>query len=69
MIMMLFTIQDKVAEDTSPPFATVNMAVAKRQYTSLINELASDDYCLYYLGTYDTSTMHIDLCKAPEEVL
>lgn len=69
----LYTIYDRVAEDSSAPFAAVNDGVAMRQLKSLIREVPPADreeYRLYYLCDYDTSSMGVVMASdmMPAEV-
>nr|WAE43383.1 MAG: nonstructural protein [Microviridae sp.] len=69
MLVRMYTIFDKVAEDSAPPFAAVNDGVARRQFNNLIAATSTpDEYVLYYLGTYSTITMIVSF-ETPVEVL
>nr|WAE43913.1 MAG: nonstructural protein [Microviridae sp.] len=69
MILRLYTIMDRVAEDSAPPFTAINDGVARRQFNNLLNNsLSSDEYSLYYLGFYDTSLMKADILITPQLV-
>ena len=56
----LYTIYDRVAEESAPPFAALNDAVAARMFRALMNDegiVSSDlnDYQLVKIAEYDTS--------------
>lgn len=54
MIMKLYVIQDKIAEESGPIFEAKNDGVAFRKYQKTINEVGnSDEYALYCVGEID----------------
>lgn len=62
MIVNLYTINDKVVQESGPVFQSKNDAVAIRSFMNMIrNEsaLAISDYQLVLLGSYDTENMTI----------
>nr|WAE43343.1 MAG: hypothetical protein [Microviridae sp.] len=69
MLVRLYTIMDRVAEDSAPPFAAVNDGVAVRQFRNLIREMVPAEYALYYLGEYNTVVMRFDISSTPVEVV
>lgn len=55
MVYRVYTIKDKVAEESGPPFIAVNDGVAKRNYKDMgIPESLKDDYELYFIGYWDS---------------
>lgn len=60
MVLNIYTVYDKVAEEAGPLFQAVNDGIALRNYRNMqIPESLKNDYSLYRIGTYDTVTMEI----------
>lgn len=62
MEIRLYSIYDRLAEEYGPLFMQLNDEVARRQYYASLAKMDDtlvDDYALYYLGEYDTSTGRI----------
>ena len=58
----MYTIYDRVAEESAPPFCAKNDAVARRMFKDLLNSMATeniDDFELYYVGYYDFKVMDV----------
>lgn len=52
-LMYLYTLYDKVAEDSAPPFGAVNDQVAIRNVCRLlVDNPIPEDYILYKVGIY-----------------
>lgn len=66
--MRLYTIYDKVAQESGPLFEAKNDTVAIRMYNGVNFPGNREDYQLYYLGDYSHDPMNV-MCKAhPVEV-
>lgn len=61
MIMGLYTLKDRVSEETSGILLQKNDNTACRTLRAEIekNPQMAEDLMLYYLGTYDTESMEI----------
>ena len=60
MILNVYSVFDKVAEESGPPFTAVNDGIAKRSYNQMgIPVALQNDYSLHRIRTYDTVTMEI----------
>lgn len=60
MIMYLYTVYDKVAEEAGPVFQAINDGIAMRQFKSLgIPEALEKDYTLHRIGQYDSKNMEV----------
>ena len=67
----LYTIYDRVAEDSCQPFAAVNDGVAARSLKKLLEDVPPvdrEEYRLYFIGYWNPKTMVIDQSGDPEEV-
>lgn len=64
MKQRLYTIYDRLSEESSPPFVAKNDDVAKRAFRSL-NPAVSEDYDVLFLGTWDNETNRFDLLAVP----
>ena len=70
MLLNLYAVYDKVAEEAGPMFGSVNDGVAVRQTLSLLAEMPRrDDYQLYRIGQYNTNTMSVFVDPKPMEVV
>nr|QJB20320.1 MAG: nonstructural protein [Microvirus sp.] len=70
--MRLYCVLDRVAEESSPPFAAVNDGVAIREYRALLQQVAHVDkeaYRLYWVGECDTETMAVTGRDCPAEIV
>lgn len=60
MVLNIYTVYDKVAEEAGPLFQAVNDGIALRNYRNMqIPESLKNDYSLHRIGTYDTVSMEI----------
>lgn len=67
----LYCIWDRVAEDSSPPFAARNDGVATRELRALLERVAPydrDAYLLMRIGSWESTTMTGDIYTTPELV-
>ncbi|MGL4393710.1 MAG: phage ORF5 protein [Brevinema sp.] len=67
MILKVYTIFDRIKEESFPPFNCKNDGVAIREFQG-IPENKRQDFRLFLLGTYDYEKMTYDLFSAPVEV-
>jgi len=61
-LVSLYTIYDRVAETSCPPFAAVNDGVALRQLKALLREVPPVDrgeYEVFLIGHYDEEDMRL----------
>lgn len=71
MITKLFTIYDRLAEQSGPVFEARNVAVAQRKYTQFFKERPDDnpeEYALLCLGRIDHDANFIEPLEVPEDV-
>ena len=71
MIMFLYTINDKVAQDTGPVFEAKNDGVAARNFRAMIEKQAIDasEYKLLCLGSVShEDPIKIESYEVPREV-
>lgn len=70
--MTIYTIHDKLAEESGPVFEAKNDATAVRAFNHLIGtsgeEVNSREYSLLRLADIDHSTNVVTLCLPPVEV-
>lgn len=69
--MELYTIRDRVAEESGPLFEAKNKGIAIRQITKMLEgvpKASLGDYKLLYMGTYNSSAMRIEVEKQPKEI-
>lgn len=68
--MKVYTIYDKVAEESGPVFCAVNDGVALRNFKAMLQQqnVSIYEYKLYCLGSYDAKTMII-MPTDPREVV
>ena len=67
----LYTIRDRMADETGNLFEAVNDAVAIRQYKHLLNQnphAKSEDYQLLKLGSYNNKRISLVACGAPVDI-
>ena len=63
MTTFLYTIRDKVAEESGPIFEAKNRRVAKRSFQELIAKtLEPSDYELLELGSFDHENNLLNTC-------
>lgn len=65
MLMRLYTVYDRVAQESAPVACCVNDGVALRQYRAALQQVSPTDqdaYQLYCIGTMDMGTMEIIPC-------
>lgn len=70
--MNVYTINDRVAEESGPPFIAKNDGVATRQFLAMIRDesvLSVNDYRLLRIGEYDPKTSKIESCDIMEVYL
>lgn len=61
MIINMYTIFDKVAQEAGPVFQAVNDAVAVRSCRSALKGVFDiNDYVLYNIGTFDTENLRLE---------
>ena len=71
MIENMFSIYDAKAENYGPPVRALNKATIIRTFTDLANNPQEEigehpeDYTLFHLGTYDSTTGKFENLKAP----
>lgn len=68
--MNIYTVYDKVAEESGPLFEQVNDGCAMRAYRKLFSngEASELEYKLLFLGTIDKKTARIKLIDIPQEI-
>lgn len=69
--MNLYTIFDKVAEESGPIYEAINDGVARRNYVNTMRNTPSHlrgDYALFRLGSYDSKNMSVEALKMPLEI-
>lgn len=54
MMMYLYTVQDKLAEECGPPFTAANNAVALRSFKKIVRDYDEKDYELLLLGSWNS---------------
>lgn len=60
MIQKIYVVFDKVAEESGPPFVSVNDGVAVRSYAKIMSQVADpNDYALLCIGDFNTETAAI----------
>ena len=55
MMMYVYSIYDKVADESGPLFTAKNHAVAMRQFRSILKDSPSDEYELLCVGEVEQS--------------
>lgn len=69
MLTKLYTIRDKVAEESGPIFQAKNDAIASRQFQQVISKSESPrDYVLIRIGEFETERTLLTALQVPEEV-
>lgn len=62
MILYLFTIYDKAADNFCPPFTAKNYEVGKREFMEIVNNKQTtihrypDQFSLHFIGTFNDAT-------------
>lgn len=74
MKLNLYTVYDKVAEDSAPPFAAKSHKVAFRMFVSLlrsagVDDAGMDDYQLVHIAEYDTEVLGGQITLVPPEII
>lgn len=67
----LYVVYDKVAEESSPLFATKNDGLAERMALQMLESrgmYVSEDYQLFHVGYYDNESMKVSEIQ-PREIL
>lgn len=74
MILRIYTIRDSKGEFFHPPFFKRSHGEAERDFMHLCKDdktmtgLYSEDYDLYYLGTYDDQTGKMTVGQTPDHI-
>lgn len=70
MKMGVYTIYDRLAEQSGPLFEAPNSAVANRQYKNLVmsSKVSPDEYRVLHIGDIDHDTSIITAYAVPEDV-
>lgn len=65
--MRIYTVYDKIAEESGPLFIQKSDSTARRAFRSMIKDekLRREEYELRYLGDYDTEKSVIQARKTP----
>lgn len=73
MLYQVYTVRDKLAEESGPPFIAVNDKVAMRQYKAMnIPDSLKNEYELLMIGYFDsvdttiTPSVVYDVVESPE---
>lgn len=67
--IQIYSVKDSVAGVFMSPFTSVNDNTAMRRYRDMTNQVDyKQDFDLYKLGSFDTSTGVIEALKSPELV-
>lgn len=75
MQQLLFTIRDTKGEIYNKPFPQLTKNEALRTFADLAKDPQTniaqhpEDYDLYYLGTYDTTTGKIEALESPAHIV
>ena len=60
----MYTVYDKIAHDSCPPFTAKNDGVAARKFRELlVNAVTPDDYELWRIAQYSTCDMSLTPMK------
>lgn len=60
----MYTVYDKIAHDSCPPFTAKNDGVAARKFRELlVNAVTPDDYELWRIAQFSSSDMTIETMK------
>lgn len=75
MNIQMFTVHDRITDDSCPPFGVRNEAMAVKMFLELQKNVLEQheftdirDYKLFAIGSYDTTTMKLKGFEAPEAV-
>jgi len=65
MYTRIYTIYDKVAQQSGPVFQAPNDATAQRQLRHLLNQpgIVADDFQLWCIGEFDDEPKDGEVCK------
>lgn len=65
MYYRIYTIYDKVAEQSGPVFQAINDAVAQRQFRHVIEQpgVVADDFQLWCIGEYFSTPEDGEVCR------
>ena len=65
MYTRIYTIYDKVAQQSGPVFQAPNDATAQRQLRHLLNQpgIVGDDFQLWCIGEFDEEPKDGEVCK------
>lgn len=69
---LLYTILDRVAEESGPVFEACNDGVALRNFKNLLDKVPpyqQGEYRLYKIGSFDNNTMTMVAYEMPIEVI
>lgn len=77
MIYNLYTIYDRIAQDSGPIFQAKNHGIALRQFENFLSQeikedkkfLKRTDFVLEHVSTYDSERRKFQLLESPEEVV
>lgn len=68
----MYTIFDRIAGDSCPPFCAKNDGVALRSFHGLLKDvdiLKRDEYQLFQVGTYNPEKIRVEVLSMPREVI
>jgi len=67
----LYTISDRVAEESGPIFSAKNVGVAKRQFQRLVERegVDPDDFYLVQVGGFDSKSLELVALEVPEVIV
>lgn len=66
MVMMVYSIRDKVADDFGPLMCCKTDGVAVRAMRQAVGKGSLDDYQLWCVGRFDTETGELDAAPGRE---
>jgi hypothetical protein len=64
----LYTIYDRIAEESAPPFYARTNGVAVRHYLAAVKNLNCTDFWLYRVATYGLDDMMVYGLEKPERI-
>lgn len=65
----IYSIYDRVAEDSGPVWPAKNDAVAIRNARIMLKEVRADEFRLYCVGSWDSEAVALEPCEKREVVL
>lgn len=68
MVLLIYSIWDKVAEEAGPLFTAKSDAVAIRSYRIALRESEPSEHVLYCLGEFNTEKVDVDGLPHPREI-